>query len=318
MKKKKANARKPAPGVTIASQLKVNRVLATTDFSKESLVGVKKALALAEKINAAVMLLHVIEPPSRLAGLESLLLVRDEAGVVAQARSKLAALAESAREGRGTVSSAVRTGKPFHRISTAATELEADMIVMATQGHTGAKRVLLGSTAERVVRHAPCPVLTIPTRNTHEKRGKASGFNLKKVLVPVDFSEISGKALPWAAYLAAQFDAELILLYVVDRSTISYLLGGELMSHAVMPFLKQAEADLEHMARTLSDSSAVKVSTAVLEGTPYDEICRAAGSCGADLIVLTTHGYSGLKHAWMGSTAERVVRQADCAVLTVR
>ncbi len=238
--------------------------------------------------------------------------------MMAQARSKLAALAESERKGRVTISSSVRTGKPFHRISTAAAELEADLIVVATQGHTGAKRVLLGSTAERVVRHAPCPVLTIPTRNAREKRGKASGLNLKKILVPVDFSEISNKALPWAAYLAAQFDAELILLYVVDRSTISYLLGSELMNHAVMPFLKQAEADLEHMARTLSDSSAVKVSAVVLEGTPYDVICHSAESMSADLVVLTTHGHTGLKHAWLGSTAERVVRQADCAVLTVR
>jgi len=318
MKKKKATARKPSPGAPIVAQLSVNRILATTDFSKESLVGVTKALALADKINAAVTLLHVIEPPSRLAGLESLLLARDEAGVMAQARSKLTALAESERKGRVTVFSSVRTGKPFHRISTAAAELEADMIVVATHGHTGAQRVLLGSTAERVVRHAPCPVLTIPTGNTREKRGKASGFDLKKLLVPVDFSEISNKALPWAAYLAAQFEAELILLYVVDRSTISYLLGSELMSHVVMPFIKQAEADLDNLARTLSDSSSVKVSTVVLEGTPYEGICRAAESMNTDLIVLTTHGYSGLKHAWLGSTAERVVRQADCAVLTVR
>jgi nucleotide-binding universal stress UspA family protein len=276
MKKKKATARKPAPGAPIVAQLIVNRILATTDFSKDSLVGVRKALALADKINAAVTLLHVIEPPSRLAGLESLLLARDEAGVMAQARSKLTALAESERKGRVTVSSSVRTGKPFHRISTAAAELEADMIVVATHGHTGARRVLLGSTAERVVRHAPCPVLTIPTRSTRERRGKASGFDLKRILVPVDFSEISNKALPWAAYLAAQFEAELILLYVVDRSTISYLLGSELMSHAVMPFIKQAEADLDNMARTLSGSSTVKVSTVVLEGTPYEGISRAA------------------------------------------
>ncbi len=318
MKTKKATVRKSVQGWSKVSPLCVQRILATTDFSKESLAGVKIATALAEKLKAGVTLLHVIESPSRLAGLESLLLARDEAGMMAQARSKLAALAESDRKGRVTVSSSVRTGKPFHRISTAAAELEADMIVMATHGHSGAKRVLMGSTAERVVRHAPCPVFTVPTRNIRRKSGKASGLNLKKILVPVDFSEISGKALPWAAYLAAQFDAELTLLYVVDRSMISYLLGSELISHAVMPFLKQAEADLERMALELSHSSAVKVSAAVLEGTPYDVICHTAESMSADLIVLTTHGHSGLKHAWLGSTAERVVRQADCAVLTVR
>ncbi len=318
MKTKKATIRKPLQGLPKVMSLSIKSILATTDFSKESLAGLETATALAEKLKAGVTLLHVVEPPARLAGLESLLLARDEAGVMAQMRSKVAALAESERKRKLTISSAVRTGKPFHEISTAATELEADMIVMATHGHSGAKRVLMGSTAERVVRHAPCPVFTVPTRNFRRKSGKGDGLNLKKILVPVDFSEISGKALPWAAYLAAQFEAELILLYVIDRSAISYLLGSELMSHAVMPFIKQAEADLEGMARKLSDSSAVKVSAVVLEGTPYEVICHAAESMSADLIVLTTHGHTGLKHAWLGSTAERVVRQADCAVLTVR
>lgn len=318
MKTKKATGRKPVQGWSKVSPLRVKSILATTDFSKESLAGVKIAAALAEKLKAGVTLLHVVEPPARLAGLESLLLARNEAGVMAQMRSKVAALSESERKGKVTISSAVRTGKPFHEISTAATELEADMIVMATHGHSGAKRMLMGSTAERVVRHAPCPVFTVPTRNIRRKSGKASGLSLKKILVPVDFSEISGKALPWAAYLAAQFDAELTLLYVVDRSMISYLLGSELLNHAVMPFLKQAEADLAGMALELSHSSAVKVSAVVLEGTPYEVIRHAAESMSADLIVLTTHGHSGLKHVWLGSTAERVVRQAGCAVLTVR
>ncbi len=71
MKTKKAIGRKPVQGLPKVSQLRVQRILATTDFSKESLVGVKKATALAEKLQASVTLLHVIEPPSRLAGLES-------------------------------------------------------------------------------------------------------------------------------------------------------------------------------------------------------------------------------------------------------
>jgi nucleotide-binding universal stress UspA family protein len=82
--------------------------------------------------------------------------------------------------------------------------------------------------------------------------------------------------------------------------------------------MKQAEADLEHMAGSLSRSTAVKVSVLVHDGTPFDEICHTAKTLGADLIVLTTHGYTGLKHVWLGSTAERVVRHAHCPVLAVR
>jgi universal stress protein A len=68
----------------------------------------------------------------------------------------------------------------------------------------------------------------------------------------------------------------------------------------------------------LSKSSGVKVSIAVREGTPFEEICRVSKTIRADLVVLTTHGYMGLKHVWLGSTAERVVRHAHCPVLVVR
>src|SRR5207244_5663633 len=72
------------------------------------------------------------------------------------------------------------------------------------------------------------------------------------------------------------------------------------------------------MAGSLRKSTGVNMSAAVRDGTPFEEICHAAKTFGADLIVLTTHGYTGLKHVWLGSTAERVVRHAYCPVLAVR
>ena len=206
------------------------------------------AVALAEKLGAAVALLHVIEPPSRMAGMESVLLAREDSEVTALARAQLKTLAERESKDDLRLTSCVRTGKPFHEITTAARERAADLIVIATHGYTGAKRVLLGSTAERVVRHAPCPVLTVPARTTPKRTGKMPPFKLKRILVPIDFSNLSKDALPWATFLAAQFSAELILLHVVEKFPIDYLLGRELMNHTIVPLMKQAEADLEHMA----------------------------------------------------------------------
>jgi nucleotide-binding universal stress UspA family protein len=246
------------------------------------------------------------------------MLVCGDSEVVAVARKKLATLATREVKGDVAVTSYVRTGKPFHEITTAARAQAAGLIVIATHGYTGAKRVVLGSTAEQVVRHAVCPVLTVPASATRKGTGKPPPFKIKRILVPLDFSNLSKDALPWATFLAAQLGAEIILFHAVEKFPMDYLLGRELMNHTIVPLMKQAEADLERLAASLRKSAKVSVSAVVRDGTPFEEICHAAKLLGADLIALTTHGYTGLKHVWLGSTAERVVRHARCPVLVVR
>ncbi len=296
----------------------IQKILVTTDFSTQSLPAVRYALALGRRTGAAVTLLHVVETASSMSGLEAVLLARTDAEVAELARTKLEALARREAKGAGKITAVVRTGKPFHEISLTAGERAADLIVIATHGHTGLKRVWLGSTAERVVRHAPCPVLTVPTRDLPKRPGPASPFGLKKILVPIDFSNLSQDALPYAALLAKQFGAEVVLLHVVQLFPIDRLLGGEMISQTIVPAIKEAEIDLARMAADLSAATGGKVSGVVREGTPHEVVSKTARSQSADLIVLTTHGYTGLKHVWLGSTAERVVRHASCPVLAVR
>jgi nucleotide-binding universal stress UspA family protein len=312
--------RRTAAASAALANLQLKTILATTDFSPESLAGVRYAVALAERLGAAVALLHIIERRTWLSELGSIVPVREDSEVVASARAQLTALAKRDKKSGVAVTCSVfvRAGNPFHTITTAAHEHEAELIVIATHGRTGAERVLLGSTAERVVRHAPCPVLTVPTRTQSKRTGKTPPFKLRKILVPIDFSGISKDALPWATFLAARFGAELILLHVVEKFPIDYLLGSGLTNETLVPFMEQAEAGLERMAASLSKATDARTSAIVRQGTPFAEICHAAKTLGADIIVLTTHGYTGLKHAWLGSTAERVVRHAPCPVLTVR
>jgi len=272
------------------------------------------AVALAEKLKAAVTLLHVVEPRSWIDRFEA----RKDSELIPLARAQLATLAKREVKGSVTVTSSVRTGKPFHEITTAAGEGAADLIVIATHGHTGVERVLLGSTAERVVRHAPCPVLIVPARELPKRAGKTPPFNLKKILVPIDFSNLSKDALPYAVLLAGHYGAELLLLHIVEKFPIDSLLGRELSHQTTVPLMKQAEADLERTAENLSKATGVQATAVVRGGTPFAEICDAAKTGSADLIVLTTHGHTGLKHVWLGSTAERVVRHAPCPVLVVR
>ncbi len=299
---------------------KVRKILATTDFSDASRDGVRYAISLADKLGSSVALLHVIEPSTWLSNLGSVLPVRDDSEVVASARAQLATLAK--RESQGevvvTCSISVRSGNPFHAITTTALDSAADLIVIATHGHTWAERFLLGSTAERVVRHAPCPVLTVPARTKPRRSGKRPPFKLGKILVPIDFSKLSDAALPWAELLAGRLGAEVVLLHVVEKFSVDYLPAREPASDASVPWMRKSEEDLATTAGRMRQSTGANVSAAIRDGKPFEVICRTAKSLGADLIVLTTHGHTGLNHVLLGSTAERVVRHAPCPVLTVR
>ena len=303
---------------TIATPPILQKIVATTDFSNESQAGVRYAVALAEKFKASVSLLHVIEPPSRMSGVESLILARKDSELVDLARTQLTTLAKREAKGDVALTASVRTGKPFHEINTAARESATDLIVIATHGYSGVKRVLLGSTAERVVRHAPCPVVTVPAREQPKPSRKTPPFKLKNILVPIDFSNLSKDALPYAVVLAGNFGAEIILVHIVEKVPMDYLLGGELTNQTIVPLMKEAESNLERVAEELNQATGVKVTVMVRQGRPFEEICAASKAGNADIIILTTHGYTGLKHVWLGSTAERVVRHAACPVLVVR
>ena len=318
LSKKSENARPKGSAPRVNSRIR--RILATTDLSDESLAGVRYAVALAEKVGAAVALLHVVEfpPPPPMPGMRAVTLSLQDSKIAKHARVRLKTLAKRESKGDLHLTPILRSGKSLYGIITTAREREADLIVIATHGYTGAKRVLLGSTAERVVRHASCPVLTVPARTTRRRRGKRLPLDLKKILVPIDFSKTSETALPWAASLAVEFNAELILLHVVEKFPIDYLLGRELMNETITPLMKQGEAGLKRMAGSLSKSAGLRVSAVVRDGKPFEEICSAAKRLGANLIALTTHGYTGLRRVYLGSTAERVVRHAHCPVLVMR
>lgn len=293
-------------------------ILAPTDFSAPAVAGVRYAMNLRSKFGSTLTLLHVVEPASLMSGMESVVLAESDSEVAAWALTQLKQLAQREAGGDKRVATIVRTGKAFHEIATEAAENKADLIVIATHGYTGVEQLLLGSTAERVVRHASCPVLTVPAHTAPKRTGKTSDFKIKKILVPLDFSQLAQAALPWAVFLANQFKAELVLVHVEEKFPIDYLMGRELLNHTMVPLIRQAKADLERMAEGLSKTTDVKISVIVRDGKPFQEICAAAKESGADMVVLTTHGHTGLKHVWLGSTAERVVRHARCPVLVVR
>lgn len=144
-------------------------------------------------------------------------------------------------------------------------------------------------------------------------------FRLKTLLVPVDFSACSDKAVEYARAFGEQFGAELILLHVVEPVVYPETYapasdGGDALHREL---LGSAENRLARQAGLLRGSG-LRVRTRARVGRPFMEISEFAREAGVDLILLGTHGYTGLKHVLLGSTAERVVRHAPCPVLTVR
>lgn len=143
-------------------------------------------------------------------------------------------------------------------------------------------------------------------------------FSLKHILVPVDFSQCSLKALRYAVAFARQFKASITLLYVVQQ----YYLPGDFTGGLDYAALEQeietnAAGELEAIAaRHVGRKTPWKVLLRM--GRPVDQITRVADELNVDLIILATHGHTGIKHAVLGSTAENVVRHAPCPVLTVR
>lgn len=147
---------------------------------------------------------------------------------------------------------------------------------------------------------------------------KAATLQLKKILVPIDFSDCSRKALQYAIPFARQFGASLVLLHVIQ---VSYAAGSE-FGVVDVPVLERdlresSEKELTVMAGEVVGHQ-VPAEALVRTGRPVQEIVEAAKQLEVDLIIIATHGRTGLKHVFLGSTTESVVRAAPCPVLTVR
>ena len=136
-------------------------------------------------------------------------------------------------------------------------------------------------------------------------------FKLRKILVPTDFSEHSNKALEYAVAFAKQFGAELMLVHVVRP----YPVGPE-MAPVDIESIQDAKTELEGL-RTRIDQ-VVHCQTVLRTGDPRVEIISAARELDVDLIIVSTHGRTGLAHLVLGGTAEKIVRHAQCPVLVVR
>lgn len=142
---------------------------------------------------------------------------------------------------------------------------------------------------------------------------------IKKVLVPIDFSDYSKSALRYAVNFAKSFNAEILLIYVVEPIIYppDFSMGQIAMPTINTDWDNRAKEELDKLAKNeITNNGNVK--TIIKTGKPFAEIIETAKEEDIDLIIISTHGHSGVEYILFGSTAEKVVRKAPCPVLTLR
>ncbi len=144
--------------------------------------------------------------------------------------------------------------------------------------------------------------------------------SVKKILFPTDFSEASHYALDYAVQLTKMYDAHLEIVHIMfdEANIVSFYLPQMTMQNISGEFEEGATKQFDEFIANAPELEGVQFSRKLLKGTPYNEVVKEAELGGFDLIVIGTHGRTGLEHVLFGSTAEKVVRKAPCPVLTVR
>ncbi|NJD22015.1 MAG: universal stress protein [Melioribacter sp.] len=142
---------------------------------------------------------------------------------------------------------------------------------------------------------------------------------IKKILVPIDFSDYSKNALKYATQFAKQFNAKIYLIYVVEPMIYpaDFSMGQVAIPSTDIDLHSRAEEELKKLSKDIVNGNS-RVEILIKTGKPFVEIIEAASANDIDLIIIATHGHTGVEHLLFGSTAEKVVRKAPCPVLTLR
>lgn len=300
--------------------LQIKTVIAPVDFSQESIRALEYSILIAKTFGAVVHVVNV-RPSKEASAIERAgNLLCNYTDALAFLQDRLAEIQEKHDVKFSPDNCHVEAGRPYEEVCKLAREIAADLIVMATRGESGLKHLLLGSTTERVIRFAPCPVL-VPRGKSYKAAlafGEKSKLKIRKILMPVDFSECSLTGVRYSAFLAKCFAARLKLLHVVGR--YDYAFAWEGFEGEITRLTEAARERAKKQMTELCGSTLLQGVSCEAEipiGNAITEICNEGAKDDADLTVISTHGRSGFRRALIGSVAEQVARYAEHPVLIV-
>ncbi len=267
----------------------IKSILLATDGSEFSSGAVREAIRFAQRCNSKLYVISVVEtnPEFEIYGPEVVEKIEK------QTRVSLEKVKEQAdKEGVTCEIIAHRGENASEFIIKEAERINANVIIMGRRGRSGIKRLMMGSVTALVIGGAPCDVFVVP---------RAGELSCRRILVATDGSEYSEKAAREAIGIAKRCGSTVLAISVAEKEE----------------YITQAE---EHVnaVKEIASSEGIEIETFTVTGTPYEAITTTAQIKKADLIVVGTHGRTGLQKLLMGSVAERVIALSPCSVLVVK
>jgi nucleotide-binding universal stress UspA family protein len=293
--------------------LTLTKIFCPVDLSETSFRALGYAAALAKWYNARLLVLHVLGPP------EPEPVMAPDGGLL-EPRRRAPADAVAVELNRAMDAAGVADVAPLiladekrthETIVDYARAQGADLLVMGTHGRSGFNRLLLGSVTEKVLRAAPCPVLTVPPASE-------GTVTFRRILCAIDFSASSLEALKYALSLARESNGTVKLLYALE-----YMDPEEPCEHVDADVRRDRQHLIEHARRRLhgvvaaEDLTWCDIQEEVVIGRAYKMVLQRAAEAKADLIVMGAQGTGGLELMVYGSNTQHVLRAARCPVLTV-
>jgi nucleotide-binding universal stress UspA family protein len=290
----------------VATRVAFKNILIATDFSEVSQHALLHALAMAKRYDAHLTVVHVAQPESQAP------IPMEPVPVELDWQKQRAAESLARLEGFEALhmyrhDTVLRQGNPWPEIFALVEERNIDLIVLGTHGRGVLATVFLGSVAEQVLRHAPCPVLTI---GPEVRTSLLDHEQLSHVLFATDFSEGSLHALSYALSMAEEGDAEITLLHVLEQ-----------LEPMPLEYSKELLADYRKRLWALVPDDAslwCKPHVAVESGLAADSIARKANEGQVDLIIMGVHPAGAIANHLPWTVIHSVVRHARCPVLTVK
>ncbi|MFP4649628.1 MAG: universal stress protein [Desulfobacterales bacterium] len=295
---------------------RIRRILCATDFSEVSRMVVPYSIDLASELNAELYVCHVIDLPTISVYGEAVFdPITQQQRFIDFARREI----ENELQDAPVESTPLVTiGHTTEEITRLAADYDIDLVVAATHGRSGIKRLFLGSVTARLMRIINCPILVLRTieelENPHRQK-----IPFRRVLVGCDFSEDSDAAVECSINMAQEFESDLHLVHVVEPTAYKGYLQFPAESGEPVPG-DLYEAVREKLSAKIPEDAANwcrNIKTEVLVGKPYAELVHYADTHDVDLIALGVRGHGMVESLLVGSTTDRVVRRAPCPVLSV-
>ncbi|MFZ0959397.1 MAG: universal stress protein [Terriglobia bacterium] len=290
----------------------IKQILCPVDFSESSARAYDSAQSLARHYQAKLFLQHVVDfiPPSYAYYADAVYITELFQTIRDGARKQLQDFAKSHTRCGVQPECFVHEGAVTDSILSFAAAQKVDLIVMGPHGLKGVDRATLGSAAEKVLRKARCPVLV--SRKSVDAVVAADGaqdsIQLHKVIFCTDFSDPARRALEYALSIAAEYDAQITLLHVLeDVQTLANI------QEAIATATRQLDKLIPP-----ERGKAAKIRTMVRIGRAYEQIIRHASEIQADLLIMAVRGRNALDLAVFGSTTYRAIQLGSCSVLAVR